>query len=120
MKIKILTNLRIDLVPTFLQQKNLTRHMKISKNPSSIMIFFQSTTTFNNIPCQKCPKYFSAKRNMLKHMATSTKMIQKSRKMAKPQVSVNIAHLDLPSVDVGDLLAIPIPEDPLPNGPFGY
>ena len=30
----------------------------------------------------------------------------------RASVTINIAHLDLPSVDVGDLLAIPVTIDP--------
>ena len=36
----------------------------------------------------------------------------------RASVTVNIAHLDLPSVDVGDLLTIPVTVDPLPIDPF--
>ena len=60
-----------------------------------------------NAFCQKCPKHFGAKRNMLKHMATGHKYDTKVKENCKTTVSVNIANLDLPSVTVGDLLAIP-------------
>ena len=36
----------------------------------------------------------------------------------RASVTINIAHLYLPSVDVGDLLAIPVTVDPLPIDPF--
>ena len=36
----------------------------------------------------------------------------------RASVTVNIAHLDLPSVDVRDLLAIPLIANPLPIDPI--
>ena len=68
-------------------------------------------------PMPKCPKRFGAKRNMMKHMAIKHRE-DKEVNENRASVTVNIAHLDLPSVDVGDLLAIPVTVDPLPIDPF--
>ena len=78
----------------------------------------QQELSAQNAFCQKCPKHFGAKRNMLKHMATGHKYDTKVKENCKTTVSVNIDNLDLPSVNVRPLLAIP--EDPLPNDPLEY
>ena len=54
---------------------------------------------------------------MKKHMAIKHRE-DKEVNENRASVTVNIAHLDLPSVDVRDLLAIPLTVDPLPIDPF--
>ena len=65
----------------------------------------------------KVPQTFQLKRNMKKHMAIKHRE-EKEVNENRASVTVNIAHLDLPSVNVGDLLAIPVTVDPLPIDPF--
>ena len=76
--------------------------------------------THNDLPCEKCPKHFGAKRNMKKHMANVHR--DDKEVSTKNTKSVNIAHLGLTNVDVGDLLAMPLQAlpsvDPLPVDPF--
>ena len=74
--------------------------------------------THNDLLCPKCPKRFGAKRNMMKHMASKHREDKEVNENRETSVTVNIAHLDLPSVDVGDLLAIPVTVDPLTIDPF--
>ena len=54
----------------------------------------------------------------MKHMATKHREDTEVNENQETLVTVNIAHLDLPSVDVRDLLAIPLTVDPLPIDPF--
>ena len=54
----------------------------------------------------------------MKHMATKHKEDKEVNENRETSVTVNIAHLDLPSVDVRDLLAIPLIANPLPTDPI--
>ena len=78
--------------------------------------------THNDLPCEKCPKHFGAKRNMKKHMANVHKDDKEVSEKGETPKSVNIAHLGLTNVDVGDLLVMPLQAlpsvDPLPVDPF--
>ena len=50
----------------------------------------------------------------MKHIATKHREDTEVNENRKTSVTVNIAHLHLPSVDVRDLLAIPLTVNPLP------
>ena len=54
----------------------------------------------------------------MKHMATKHREDKEVNENCETSVNVNIAHLDLPSVDVRDLLAIPLTVNPLPIDPI--
>ena len=54
----------------------------------------------------------------MKHMATKHKEDTGVNENRETSVTVNIAHLDLPSVNVRDLLAIPLTVNPLPIDPI--
>ena len=55
---------------------------------------------------------------MIKHTSTNHREDTEVNENQETLVTVNIAHLVLPSVDVGDLLAIPLTVDPLPIDPI--
>ena len=93
---------------------------KCQTKPKSFLnndLLSKHQNTHNDLPCPKCPKRFGAKRNMKKHMAIKHRE-DKEVNENRASVTVNIAHLDLPSVDVGDLLTIPVTVDSLPIDPF--
>ena len=72
------------------------------------MIFCQNTKTRTTISHAQSAPNISAPKE------TEDKEVNENR----PSVTVNIAHHGLPSVDVGDLLTIPVTVDPLPIDPF--
>ena len=68
-----------------------------------------------NLSCAKCKKNFGAKKNMLRHLKTVHKASEgeenTARNLDEPQNSLNIVNMDLNSVDLSDLLVMPL--DPL-------